>query len=327
MYRVVLTISCCVLALGLVACDKAGEDKPAEAKPEDKEASAKQEAAKQDEKPAPVAEPAKPEATDGNRGMGGVIHATAGDEKPAAPTPEAAAATGGPTPEAAAAPEAAAVPEAAAAPEAAQPVPHFDTSKDSGSMLGHLASSLVHDDSLAAAKGAMSALANLASGDTTPSDASICAHVWTTVFVKEFGEVADKTLEAEFMESCKFEIEKERLKLGPQVFAEAAACIMAAETMEAIEVCDKAEQEAEQELHEKPHGEGLDRATCQAAVDHMFALLRKDLGDDPELLEILDEDFGNLEADAVIMCMDEATKAEIECLMKADSIDKVEACN
>lgn len=319
MYRVVLTISCCVLALGLVACDKGGEDKSAEAKPEDNEANAKQAAAKQDEKPAPVAEPLEAEAPADNRGMGGVIHATVGDEKPAAPTPDAVAPTpDGPTP------------EAAVAPDAAKPVPadvpHFDTGKDSGSMLDHLASSLVHDDSLAAAKGAMSALARLASGDATPSDATICAHVWT-VLVKELGETADKTLEAEFMETCKFEIEKERLKLGPQVFAEAGACIMAAPSLEAIALCDKAEQEAEQEIHEKPHAEGVDKATCVAAIDHMFAVLRKELGDDAEMLAILDEDLENLEADAVIMCMDTSTKAEIECVMKADTLAKIEACD
>jgi hypothetical protein len=307
MKRVVLTISCCVLFLELVACDKGGNEEPA-AKTADDEAAAKQPAAKQDEKPAPVAEPAKPEAPVDSRGMGGVIHATVGDEKPATPAP--------------AAPTDAATPPANPAVPAA---PQFDTSKSTGSMLDHLASSLVHDDSLAAAKDAMSALARLAGGDETPSDASICEHVWT-VLAKEFGEVADATMKADFQESCKHEIEKERLKLGPQVFAEAATCIMAAQTLEALELCDKAEQAAEEEIHEKPHGDGVDKATCEAAIAHMFALMRKDMAGDAELLEILEEDLASLQADAVIMCMDSATKAEIECLMKADSLAKVEAC-
>jgi hypothetical protein len=318
MYRVALTISCCVLALGLVACDKAGADKSAEAKPEDNEANVKQDAAKQAEAPTPVAEPAKPEATADERGIGGVIHAAVGDEQPAA-APDAAA------PDAAATPDGA-TPEAEAGGAAPPAAPHFDTSKDQGSMLDHLASSLVHDDSLSAAKGAMAALASLAVGDKTPSDATICAHVWA-VLAEELGDMGDKTIDAEMMESSKHEIEKERLKLGPQVFAEAAACIMAAKNIAGFQVCDKAEQEAEQALHEKPHGDGLDKATCEKAVDHMFALLRKDMGNDPDLLKILDEDLESYKADAVIMCMDTATKAEVECMMKAKTIAEVEVCD
>lgn len=319
MMRVVLTISSCVLALGLVACDKKGDaDKSAEAKTEgnkeevEKEEVEKQEAAKQDDKP--VAEVKAEPVAEGTSGVGGVIHATAGDEKPAEPTPAAPA----PAPT-----------DGAVAVDGATPpadAPHYDASKDKGSMIGHLAGSLVHDDDLAAAKNAMATLASLALGDTTPSDAEICGHVWTAVFVKQFPDTADAELEAEFMGMCKVEIEKERLKLGPEVFAEAAACIMKADSLEAIELCDKAEQEAEQELHEKPHGDRLDQATCEAAIDHMFALLRKEMGTDPEMAKILDEDLGALRADAVTMCMDEATKVEVECLMKAETLAALEAC-
>jgi hypothetical protein len=300
MMRVVLSISSCVLVLGLVACDKKTDAKSAEAKTEDKkEEPTKEPAAKQDEKP--VAEAKAEPVAEGTKGVGGVIHATAGDEKPveAAPT------------------EAASVPAE---------VPHFDTSKDQGSMIGHLAGSLAHDDSLAAAKDAMVTLASLALNDTTPTDAELCGHVWTTVFVKEFPEMADEALKAEFLQTCKLEIEKERLKLGPEVFAEAAACIMKAETLEAIGVCDKAEKQAEQELHEKPKGDGLDRATCEAAIDHMFALLRKEMGAEPELIAIIEADLANLRADGITMCMDEASKAEVECLMKAQDLASLSSC-
>jgi hypothetical protein len=332
MKRVALTISSCVLALGLVACDKAA-DKPVQAKTDDNEEAAKlADTAKQAEaeKPAAVAEEKQPAVVDDTKGMGGVIHAVAGDEQPtaepAAPTPA--------TPEAAASEAAAA--EAAApakvddpvAKDAAPPAdaPHYDTSKDKGSMIGHLASSLVHDDDLAAAKDAMVSLASFVVGDTTPSDAEICAHVWNTVFVVAFGELADAQMQLEFMQTCELEIEKERIKLGPEVFGEAASCIMAADSMETIELCDQAEQKAEEELHEKPHGDGVDKKTCEAAVDHMFALLRKDFGDDEEMQKVLDTDLENLRADAVLMCMDEATKAEIDCLMKAQTLTAVEVC-
>ncbi|HLT36066.1 MAG TPA: hypothetical protein VK034_07265 [Enhygromyxa sp.] len=322
MYRIALTISSCVLALGLAACDKG--DKSAEAKTEAKQDDTKkEEAAKQDDKPAPVAaEPSEAPAPDDTKGIGGVIHAAAGDEPPAAdpgaPTPTE------PPPSPAEPPPSPAEPAPAEPPPA--DAPHFDTSKDKGGMIGHLAGSLVHDDGLADAKHAVATLASLVVGDTTPSDAELCGHVWKAVFVTEFGDIADAKMEADFMQMCKLEIEKERLKLGPDVFAEAAACIMAAQTMAAIELCDRAEQEAEQELHEKPHGDGLDKKTCEAAVDHMFALLRKDLGDDKDLLALLEGDLANLQADAVQMCMDEATRAEIDCLMKAQDLAGLDAC-
>jgi hypothetical protein len=303
MNRVVLDISCCVLALGLVACDKAGEDKSAEAKPEDNPANVEQEVAKQDEKAAPVAEPSKPDAP--VEGMGGVIQAAVGEEKPAAAT--------GPTP-------------------AANPVPadapQFDTSKNTG-MLDRLASSLVHNDSVVAAqgvtKGAMSAIARLASGDTTISDATICAHIWTVV-AKEIGDALDEKAKTDFTESCNVEIEKERLRLGSEVFAESASCIMAAQSLEAVALCDKASQEAKEEIAEKPSGE-VDKATCEATIDHLFAIMRKEMGTDPEMLEILDKEFEGLKADAVITCMDTATKAEIECAMKANTLAEMDTCD
>jgi hypothetical protein len=304
MNRVVLTVSCCVLALGLAACDKGGEDKSAEAKPEDKEADVAQAAVKQDDKAAPVAEPSKPDAP--VEGMGGVIQAAVGEQQGATPT--------GPTP-------------AAAAGDAASP-PHFDTSKNTG-MLDRLASSLVQNDSVAAAqgtaKGAMSAIARLARGDTTISDATICAHI-LSIMAKEFGDALDEKTTTDFTESCNVEIEKERLKLGSEVFAESASCIMAAQSFEAIGLCDKASKEAKEEIAEKPSGE-VDKATCEAVIDHLFAIMRKEMGTDPEMLEILDKEFEGMKADAVITCMDTATKAEIECAMKANTLAEMDSCD
>ncbi|MFO7567709.1 MAG: hypothetical protein R6X02_34020 [Enhygromyxa sp.] len=326
MKRSAVSITSCVLAFGLVACDKKSDaESSAEAKTEAKaeakgDAASKAEvskapAAKQDEKPASVAEQDQA-APEGTKGVGGVIHEAAGDEKPAAPAEPAA-----PT-------EAAALAEAGeGAPKAPADAPHFDTNKDRGSMVGHIASSLIHDDDLAEAKKAMATLASLAIGDKTPSDAELCAHVWKTIFVKEFPDLADEKMGADFMRTCKFELEKERLKLGPEVFAEAAACIMAAETLEAIELCDKAEKQAEKEIEEQARGDGLDKATCEAAIKHVFALLHKEMGDDPEIRESLEADLANLEAEAVAQCMVESTKAEVECALKAQSFADLAACD
>jgi hypothetical protein len=174
----------------------------------------------------------------------------------------------------------------------------------------------------------MKSLISLAGGDDkTPSDKQLCAHVWDQVFVKEFGEAADAAIKTEFMTACALEIEKERLKLGPEVFAEAAKCIMAAQDLAAIEVCDKAEEQAEAELHEQPHGDGVDRATCEAAVNHIFKLVLADMGDDEELIALIEADLEKLKNDVMTTCMDESTKAELECTMKAKSLADLEVCD
>lgn len=275
MRRLIPTTLCCMLALGLAACDKQDAPKPTT------------------EPDASPPEPAETdEATpDDTKGLATLVRELAGDERAAA---------------------------------AAEGAPTYDTSQDAGGLIGHVATGLSHDDALATSKTTLELHKLAGESDDGPSDMQICGHVWTEVFAAAYPDRGES--EDAFMKACKSEVEKQRVKLGVEIFAQHASCVLASKELAALDLCDAAEQGAEDELHQNPHGDGADRETCHAAVEHMFILISRDMTDDPDMLEVLEEDIYQIKEDAVLTCRDEATKAELDCVMKAAALADLEAC-
>lgn len=226
-------------------------------------------------------------------GVGGVIRATAGDDSPAEVADGAAV--------------------------------HYDLSRDAGGFIGHYASGLAHDEALASSKTAAE-LAKLAGEeDKSASDDTLCGHAWTKGFVPSYPDKGEEPKDG-FSHDCKAEIDRERVRLGVEIFTQHGACLLAANDLAGIDVCDAAEQEAEDELHAHPHGDQPEEKLCTAAVEQLSILISRDMLDEPELLEILNEHIDQIKDDAKLACRDEGTTEEIQCIMKAHVLVDLEAC-
>ncbi len=144
-----------------------------------------------------------------------------------------------------------------------------------------------------------------------PSAAEICKHM-----AKVHEDAGDQA-------GCTKAVDHHIVQLGPELFAEAATCLMAAKTVPELDACIAAEEEAEKVLHEKKHGEGLDKATCEKFLDKFEALAIKDAGDDVELVKnVLEE----VRADVVLGCVEQGSKAEMECSEKASTLHELREC-
>lgn len=239
-----------------------------------------------------TAEPFESGVDDETVGIAGVVRDTVRDEEPAAAI-------------------------------AADDIPHYDMSLDAGGLIGHLASGLAHDDELAASKTAAE-LIRLSGESGGPSDFELCGQAWT-IMGETYPDV-DKGSNVHFLHDCKPVIERERVRLGPALFAQQAACILAATDLPALDLCDATEHEAEVELHAKPHGDEPEDALCTEAVEHIAELIVADMADEPELQKLLEEDIENIKTDAIQVCHDEGTTAELGCVKKAAVLKDLEAC-
>jgi hypothetical protein len=113
------------------------------------------------------------------------------------------------------------------------------------------------------------------------------------------------------------------VQLGPELYAEYAACIMAAKTVDEVAACDAAEQDAERTLHVKSHGEGLAKDVCEQLFDQFEKLSMADAGDHAELVrEVLEE----VKTEVITTCQEQGTKAEVDCAMTATSLTELDAC-
>jgi hypothetical protein len=305
--RLALITVGCLLTLGPLACgDKqAGDGKAGDAKQADE--TKPDDGKKADDKPADAdVEPAddKPAADDGEpgedvyvddtKGIGGIVREIAGVDTPAD--------TSGATDR-----------------------PRYDTSVDAGGLIGHLASGLAHNEDLGSAE-TTKTLGKLAGiPEDSPTDATLCKHVWTEIVAEAYPSLAADA-ETKFIHDCRLEVEKERVKLGVEIFAQHAACVLAAKDLAALDLCDAAEQEAEDFLHANPHGDRPEHKLCVAAVDHIFFLIGRDIGTDVDTLELLQENIDAIKADAVLACRDEATSAELSCVLKAPDLAGLESC-
>ncbi len=145
-----------------------------------------------------------------------------------------------------------------------------------------------------------------------PSVESVCKHV------------ADIRKDPDTVKGCVKDTEHWLAKIGPEIYGDLAECLLAAKTSEELSECEEAEHEIEVVLHTNAKGEGLSKETCDAFYDHFEEMTMAEAGDQAELVkDILEE----VRADMIVTCMEQGTKAEIECAIKATDIDKLEDCS
>ena len=198
-----------------------------------------------------------------------------------------------------------------AKPEAEAKAVHFDVEKDKSAILARTASTLETSDRLATDNPVRGHLADLSHhAESGPSNEALCTEVV---------ELRSSTNP----ETCAETLEHERVLLGPEVFAQVAECIQAATTEAELAACEAAEKEAEILLHDKPHGDGLTAEVCTGMFDHFEKLAMDDAGDQAEIVkEILEE----VRADVVASCQDQGTQKEVDCAMKAETMEALGAC-
>ncbi|HLT40116.1 MAG TPA: hypothetical protein VK034_27735 [Enhygromyxa sp.] len=204
---------------------------------------------------------------------------------------------------------------AAKQPEDPKPAPpeqvHFDIEKDKSGILARTASTLETSDRVSADNPVRSHLAELSHhSETGPSNEGLCTHIVELRSTEE-------------PETCATTIEHERVLLGPEVFAQMSECIMAAKTLDELAACEAAEKEAEHKLHANKHGDGLSEEVCTQMFDHFEKLAMDDAGDQAEVVkEILEE----VRADVLVACVDQGTQKEIDCALKAKTMEELGGC-
>jgi hypothetical protein len=195
-------------------------------------------------------------------------------------------------------------------PAAAKEV-HFDIEKDKSGVLARTASTLETSDRVSTDNPVRSHLAELSHhAEAGPSNETLCKHV------VELRPSDDP-------EACTKTIEHQRVLLGPEVFAQVADCITAAQSLDELVACEAAEKAAEIKLHENKHGDDLSEEVCTKLFDHFEQLAMDDAGDQAEIVkEILEE----VRADVVLACVDQGTQSEVDCAMAAKTMEELGAC-
>lgn len=204
-------------------------------------------------------------------------------------------------------------PETKSADTPADDALHFDISKDRSGVLARAASTLETTDRLAADAPLREHLAELSHhAERGPSNEALCKHMATIQ-----GDDAPAT------EACAKAVEHQRVKLGPEVFAEMAQCVTDAKSTDDLARCETAEKEAEELLHANKHGDGVDEKTCEDLFVHFSKLAMADAGDHANLVEeVLEE----VRADVLEACTDHGTKAEVACAMEATDMKTLGEC-
>lgn len=191
--------------------------------------------------------------------------------------------------------------------EAKAPDKHFDVSKDQSGILARTAAVLETDEAIDSE--ALQELSHHAEKITSVEE--VCRHVATILG------------RGDEIKGCVKDNEHHVVRLGPELYSQAVQCLMEAKTAAEVGACEAAEKEAEELLHEQPHGEGLDEPTCDGFFTHFENLAMEDAGDQAELVkEILEE----VRADVVASCVDQGTKAEIDCAMGSKSMAEIKEC-
>jgi hypothetical protein len=108
------------------------------------------------------------------------------------------------------------------------------------------------------------------------------------------------------------------------VFAAVATCVTEAKTEAELLRCEDAEKEAEKLLHEKKHGAGIEAETCTKLFTHFEKLAMADAGDQAKTVEgVLEE----VRADVLEACAEQGTRAEVDCALKAKTMQELGACD
>jgi hypothetical protein len=191
---------------------------------------------------------------------------------------------------------------------AAKPKKQFDRERDKSGVLARTAAVLEAEEDFDNEK--LRGLSHHA--EKLPSVKAVCKHVT---------EVR-KTPDA--LDGCVKDTEHWLAKIGPEIYEDLAQCLLEAKTVEELAECEEAEHDIEVVLHGNTRGDGLDKATCDEFYDHFEKLTMAEAGDQAKLVEdILEE----VRADMIVTCMEQGTKAEIECAMKTEDVDKLEDCS
>ena len=189
---------------------------------------------------------------------------------------------------------------------------HLDVQKDRSGALARAAAAIEASERVTA-EGVRSRLAAASHhAEAGPSNEAICRHILAVEGHKDEG-----------VEECAKMVAHHRVLLGPELFAEVAACTMAATTVEAMASCEAGEKEAEEALHAKSHGDGLDRATCEGFIAHFGRLVIADSGDQGEAVAKVVEE---VREDLIAECVAQGTKKEVECALAATDLAGVAAC-
>ena len=144
-----------------------------------------------------------------------------------------------------------------------------------------------------------------------PSAAVVCQHI--TEVRGATGGIKD----------CVEDLEHHIAELGPEIWAQAADCFMDASTVAGLDACVAAEEEAEKLLHDKPHGDGIDKATCETFFEKFKKLAMEDMKDDADhVAQVLDVVRDNV----ITTCMAQSTKGEMECSEKAKTLHELKEC-
>ncbi|MEZ4383133.1 MAG: hypothetical protein R3A79_17530 [Nannocystaceae bacterium] len=184
----------------------------------------------------------------------------------------------------------------------------FDRSRDKSGVLARTAAVLEAEEDFDNEK--LRGLSHHA--EKLPSVKAVCKHVT---------EVR-KTPDA--LEGCVKDTEHWLAKIGPEIYEDLAQCLLEAKTVDDLAQCEEAEHDIEVVLHGDTRGDGLDKETCDKFYDHFEKLTMAEAGDQSKLVEdILEE----VRADMIVTCMEQGTKAEIECAMKTEDVDKLEDCS
>jgi hypothetical protein len=190
---------------------------------------------------------------------------------------------------------------------------HLDITHDKSGVLARAASTLETSEKItnAALKEHLAEVSHHA--EKGPSNEALCAHMTALM--------ADKA-PADF--DCIHAIEHQRVHVGPEIFAEVAACVTGAKTYDALMLCEDAEKEAEQALHAKKHGDGVGAETCTELFLHFEKLAMADAGDQAKAVEeVLEEVRG----DVLEACAEQGTRAEVECALGAKDMKALGACS
>lgn len=190
---------------------------------------------------------------------------------------------------------------------------HFDVTLDKSGVLARAASTLETSEAVTspALKEHLAGLSHHAEAGAT--NEALCKHMTGLM-----GATAPPELD------CIHALEHQRVHLGPEVFNAVAACVTAATSLDALNRCEDAEKEAEKELHAKKHGEGLEPATCTELFTHFEKLAMTDAGAQAKVVEeILEE----VRADVLEACNEQGTRAEVDCALKAKTMQELGACD
>lgn len=207
-------------------------------------------------------------------------------------------------------------PADAKAPEAdarAAEAVHFDITKDKSGVLPRMASTLETSETVTN-PALKEHLANLSHhAEAGPSNEALCKQM--------AGLLGDKAPPAD---ECAKALEHQRVHLGPEVFAAVATCVTEAKTADALLRCEDAEKEAEKLLHEKKHGAGIEVETCTELFTHFEKLAMADAGDQAKTVESVLEE---VRADVLEACAEQGTRAEVDCALKATTMQELGACD